>query len=191
MTIIGKVLVILGAVFVLAIVILAIYLKIAENIRVEKEIEEHKKSLFRYLQDIEHKILSFHNYDRKKLDGVHKDFCEINWKILELYNKNSGIKTMRFMDSLAYHEKNALIKVVDALNVGVLLTDAKIQGALIEITEGLNKHYAEFCNIQTSDVEEETYILKVLQQKESERLELQDLGNLEEQSKDRKSTITQ
>ena len=91
---------------------------------------------------------------------------------------------MHLIDSLAYHEKHALIKVVDSLNVGVLLSNENIQDALIKITEGLNKHYVEFCSKQTSEVEEETYILKVLQRKESERMKLLRTGCLEEHSKD-------
>ncbi len=162
---------ILVAIFILML-LGAAFLYIMATIEEHKEEKEYNKSLFRYLRDIDDKILSFHNYKREKFDEVQKEFHEISYKILKLDNRDSGIKNMRLIDSLTYHEKNALLEVEKTLGIGIMLTDEKIQNALVEITKGLNKHYMEFCNRQTADVEEETYILKMLEQKEKERLEI-------------------
>ena len=151
------------------------FIYIMAFIETEKEEKEYNKSLFRYLRSIEDKILRFHNHRRDKFDEVQKEFDEISNKILKLDNRHSGIKNMRLIDSLAYHEINALKKVNESLNVGILLSDEKIQNALEEITKGLNKHYKEFCELQTAGVEEETHILKVLEQKEKERNVLEEV----------------
>jgi len=176
-----KVFVTLTILFFLAFVIFLIYIAIDSNRKVEEEKEEYKKSLFRYLNILQNKILKEYSYLNKEPDEVIKEYRDISRKILRLNNNNSTkIDNMRLIDSLAYHELNALKEVNKSLNVGVLLTDEKIQKALIEITKGLNKHYAEFCNIKTANVEEETYILKILEQKKSERLDCTDTSLINE-----------
>lgn len=135
----------------------------------EKEKDEYKKSLFRCLNAIDYKILSQYDLEKCERIRVIREFRDISKNILKLDNRHSGIKNMRLIDSLSYHEKNALEKVNKSLDVGILLTDEKINNALVEITKGLNKIYKEFCDLQTADIEEEIYILKVLEQKEKER----------------------
>ena len=179
MAVFEKVFVTLTILFFLALVIFLIYIAIESNRQVEEEKEEYKKSLFRYLNILQDKILI--EYRNKEPDEVIKEFRDITRKILRLNNNNSTkIDNMRLINSLAYHELNALKEVNKSLNVGVLLTDEKIQKALIEVTKGLNKHYDEFCNIKTANVEEETYILKTLEQKKSERLNCTDTSLINE-----------
>jgi len=182
MAIFGKIFVILTILFFIALVIFIAYLAIASKMEVEKEEEEYKKSLFRYLKILNEKILKEYRY--KEIDDeVINEFRDISRKILKLnYNDLTKISNMRLVDSLAYHELNALKELNKALNIGVLLTDEKIQEALAEITKGLNKHYAEFCHIKTANVEEETYILKTLEQKKSERLDFINTGKLIEKN---------
>lgn len=178
---IEQITVILCVLIILLIVSIFTYWYIKASNEVEKEKEEYNKSLFRYLNNLDDKIRW--QYNGEERNEVIKEFIDISEKILKLDNNHSKIDNMRLIDSLAYHELNALKKVNKSLNVGVLLTDEKIQDALVEITKGLNNHYAEFCRVKTADVEEETYILKVLQQRELERLEFNktdELGSKED-----------
>lgn len=183
-----KVIALLSILFFLALVISLIYVAIESSRQVEEEKEEYKKSLFRYLNILQDKIIK--EYRNKEPDEVIKAFRDISGKILRLDNNNSTkIDNMRLIDSLAHHELNALKEVNKSLNVGVLLTDEKIQEALIEITKGLNKHYAEFCNIKTANVEEETYILKTLEQKKKERLDFTNTSLINENAKNESKEI--
>lgn len=157
------------------------FIYIMSSIEEEKERKEYNKSLFKYLSNMNKKIYQFNKNSYLGLDGVLGEFYEISSKIKNLDGSYSFdeklslpeqvIKNMRLIDSLTYHEINALKKVNKSLNIGILLTDEKIQDALVEITKGLNKHYKEFCDLQNAEVVEETYILKMLDKKENERLE--------------------
>lgn len=180
MTIIEKIYLIFIILFILTAVILFASVVIISWIEVKKEEAEYNKSLFRYLKILQNKILK--EYRQKEPDEVIKEFSEISKKILRLNNSHSTkikIGNMRLIDSLTYHELKALKKVNESLNVGVLLTDEKIQEALVVITKGLDKQYTEFCHLKTADVEEETYILKVLEQKKSERLDFTNSARLD------------
>lgn len=52
---------------------------------------------------------------------------------------------MKSIDSLAYHELNALKEVATQVEKGIPLSDKNIHYALIQITDGLNKQFNEFC----------------------------------------------
>lgn len=157
-----------------------VFIYIMAYLETEKEKEEYNKSLFKYLRNMDEKIYRFNKHSYLELDEVLGEFHEISRKILNLDDSylrltEQVIKNMRLIDSLAYHEINALKKVNKSLNIGILLSDEKIQNALVEITKGLNKHYKKFCDLKTAEVEEETFILKILEQKEKERKLLEEV----------------
>lgn len=137
----------------------------------KEEEQEYENSLFNQLKRIR-KRGSYYEFEKTQIG---KNFNEISEKILKLEgNHLTNWDNMRLIDSLTYHENNALKKVGDALNLGIPITDQNIQNALGEVTRELKKHYKEFCELQTADIQQETYILKTLRQKELERLEVEE-----------------
>lgn len=132
-----------------------------------KEDKEYAKSLFKQLKDIDY---CSDNHTEKVLT----DFKDIKKKILKLDSNYSVQQTnMQLIDSLAEHEIIALRTIADALKTGVPITDETIIEALIEVVAGLNRHYKEFCRLQTANVQHETFILRKVQQNEADRLEFE------------------
>lgn len=163
-----KVTIIIGLVVVL--VGLAIWFATWVITQEEKAQKEYRNSLFNQLGGIRNKLYP-RDYEKTP---ILMEFNEISKKILKLEDNFATRRdNMRLLDSLSYHEINALKKVWNALNLGIPITEENIQNALGEINRELKKHYKEFCELQTADIQQETFILKTIRQKELERVELE------------------
>ncbi|RKJ75247.1 hypothetical protein D7X33_17720 [Butyricicoccus sp. 1XD8-22] len=134
--------------------------------RIIKEEESYQNSLFRQLKRL---------YLTKSdiTDPVLEAYNTIRYKILNLETRNKfRMENMKLIDSLTFHELNALKEVANQVERGIPLSDTNIKNALIQITDGLNKQFNEFCKLQTIGVQQETLILETLKQREEERQEL-------------------